>query len=374
MVPSYHGTSSYLLMTKYNDYADSFAGGTGVNELAVLDPNAAEQDPDCTTMSLPVMKEVLTVVGPTPDLAFRAAGHPNAVKEWCVNSAAVDPWTDSVLANSEDGKLYRWDLTSGRLTQAVTLTPGVGEAYTPTVVGPDGTVYAINDSVLFAVGARPLPSFSVAAASVTVSPRTQAALTFTVSLSAPSPTPLTVDYATADGTARSSVDFTPERGTLTFAPGQTRGFVTVPALGAPAPGPVDAFWLVLSNPGPGARLSAPAAAGTVVFDITSQVTVTRSSLFMNRLNGLAFQTVTLTNNGPAPVFAPVSLVLTGLTPGVSLADLSGLTGAGLPYIEAVPAGVMLGAGRRVTVLLTFSGNLAAGVSYQPRVVAGVGTR
>jgi hypothetical protein len=32
------------------------------------------------------------------------------------------------------------------------LTPGIGEAYTPTLVGPDGTVYAINDATLFAVG------------------------------------------------------------------------------------------------------------------------------------------------------------------------------------------------------------------------------
>jgi hypothetical protein len=32
------------------------------------------------------------------------------------------------------------------------LSPGVGEAYTPTVIGPDGTVYAINDAVLYAIG------------------------------------------------------------------------------------------------------------------------------------------------------------------------------------------------------------------------------
>jgi hypothetical protein len=34
----------------------------------------------------------------------------------------------------------------------VTLTSGVGEAYTPTAIGADGTVYAINNSILFAVG------------------------------------------------------------------------------------------------------------------------------------------------------------------------------------------------------------------------------
>src|SRR5262249_1119959 len=42
-VPSYAGTSSYLLLTKYNDYAG--AGGTGNNRMAILDPNASMTDP-----------------------------------------------------------------------------------------------------------------------------------------------------------------------------------------------------------------------------------------------------------------------------------------------------------------------------------------
>jgi hypothetical protein len=74
------------------------------------------------------------------------------VDEWCINSAAVDPATKSVIANSEDGNLYRWDLTTNTFTQKVNLTAGIGEAYTPTVIGVDGTVYAINDAILFAVG------------------------------------------------------------------------------------------------------------------------------------------------------------------------------------------------------------------------------
>jgi hypothetical protein len=146
LVPSYHGNSSYLLMTKYNNYVE--AGGDGVNRIAILDPQNSETDP---ISGATTMKEVLTIAGPTPDSA-NTNSYPNAVREWCINSAAVDPSTRSVLANNEDGKLYRWDLTSNMLTQTNTLTSGIGEAYTPTIVGVDGVVYAINNATLYAVG------------------------------------------------------------------------------------------------------------------------------------------------------------------------------------------------------------------------------
>jgi hypothetical protein len=113
----------------------------------VLDPHDSMTDP---VSGGPVMREVLTVAGPTPDDDFPS--FPDAVREWCINTAVVDPLTGSVLANNEDGMLYRWDLSSGLLTESIVLTPGLGEAYTPTTIGPDGTIYAINNATLFAVG------------------------------------------------------------------------------------------------------------------------------------------------------------------------------------------------------------------------------
>jgi hypothetical protein len=154
LVPSYQGTSTYLLMTKYNNYADT--GGDGVNKIAILDPNDTEIDP---RTQFPVMKEVISIAGVTPDPTFIAT-HPNAVREWCINTAAVDPFTDSILANSEDGRLYRWDLTTNTFSQSITLTTATGEAYTPTLIGADGTVYAVNNATLFAVqrAAPPVPA------------------------------------------------------------------------------------------------------------------------------------------------------------------------------------------------------------------------
>jgi len=142
MVPSYGGGSPYLLMTKYNDYA-GIGSGDGLNRVAILDPRASQSD---RVSGLPVMKEVLTILGPTFE-----AGSATAVKEWCINTAVVDPATKSILVNSEDGYLYRWSLVTNTLTQRIQLTSGIGESYTPTAIGADGAVYAVNNAVLFAI-------------------------------------------------------------------------------------------------------------------------------------------------------------------------------------------------------------------------------
>jgi hypothetical protein len=146
-VPSYTGRSPYLILTKYNNYVGAGAGN-GVNKVGVLDPSANMQD-EYSSTPVTVMKEVITVTGVTPD---PTAGFPNAVREWCINTAAIDPFTKSAIINSEDGVVYRWDFTTNTLLQSVRLTGGLGEAYTPTVIGPDGIVYAINDAILFAIG------------------------------------------------------------------------------------------------------------------------------------------------------------------------------------------------------------------------------
>ncbi len=147
-VPSYHGTSKYLILTKYNEYA-GFPSGDGVNKVAILDPNASAFE---SHNGFNAMKEVLTVVGVTPDTGFRNSGYPNAVREWCINSAAVDPKNKCAIVNSEDGHCYRWDFVTNTLSQVLTLSPGIGEAYTSTVIGKFGVSFAINNAVLCAMG------------------------------------------------------------------------------------------------------------------------------------------------------------------------------------------------------------------------------
>ena len=157
MVPSYHGASSYLILTKYNNYFAGevgASGGNGINKIAILDPYATQIDPNNDGVSnFLVMNEVLTIDAPTPDQEAIDAGYPNAGREWCVNATAIDPFTKSALLNSEDGRFYRWDLTTNTLTQSVIENPlGIGEPYTPTAIGMDGTIYGVNGGFLFAMG------------------------------------------------------------------------------------------------------------------------------------------------------------------------------------------------------------------------------
>jgi hypothetical protein len=144
IVPSYAGSSPYLLLTKYNNYLGA-GTGDGKNRVAVLDPDATEQDPYSNVL---VMNEVITVLGPTHD----PNGPPTAVYEWCVNTVAVDPATKSALVNSEDGHAYRWDFTTNKLVDKFALGGPVPEAYTPTVIGPDGTNYIWSGATLWAIG------------------------------------------------------------------------------------------------------------------------------------------------------------------------------------------------------------------------------
>ncbi|MGH3394443.1 MAG: hypothetical protein ACRDPO_07110 [Streptosporangiaceae bacterium] len=143
-VPSYHGPSSYLLMSKYDNYIIG-KQGDGRNKVAVLDPGVSQKDPFSKVKTMKVVKSILS-----PD---HEPGTPAGARyEWCINSAVVDPADDSVFVNSEDGMLYRWDLATNTLAEKIRLNAPRGESYTPTMLGPDGTVYAINNGTLYAVG------------------------------------------------------------------------------------------------------------------------------------------------------------------------------------------------------------------------------
>jgi hypothetical protein len=110
---------------------------------------------------------------------------------------------------------------------------------------------------------------------------------FTVTLASGGSLPVTVDYATADGTATAGSDYQATSGRLTFAPGDTQKTITVLVNGDSTNEPDETFFVNLSNPtnaavtrsqglglivnddAPGIRLSA--ANYTVNEDVTDAV-------------------------------------------------------------------------------------------------------
>ena len=199
MVPSYTGPSSYLLFSKYNDYA--FADGNGVNRVALLDPNATQLDGHSSASGLTEMREVLTVIGPTPDAGVSHISFPFAVKEWCINAPAVNPATNSVYFTSEDGRAYRWNLLTNNLDQSVVLTPGFLEPYVPTVIGPDGTVYTLNGGTFFALGSGSSSIVTLTSSSPDIrNAIVGSPITFTATVTGGSPSPLTGTVTFTDRT------------------------------------------------------------------------------------------------------------------------------------------------------------------------------
>jgi hypothetical protein len=71
---------------------------------------------------------------------------------------------------------------------------------------------------------------------------------FDVSLSNPSSSTVTVDYATANGTALAGDDYTATTGTISFAPGDTAATIDVPVTSDAIDEPTQTFDVTLTNP------------------------------------------------------------------------------------------------------------------------------
>ncbi len=115
------------------------------------------------------------------------------MREWCINTAAVNPATNSIFVPNENGRVHRWNLATNSLSEAASIGPGLGQPYVPTIIGPDGQIYTMNGGTLFALGG--LNGVRVTLASSMPDTRAVVAgesLTFTATITntaAPGPTP-----------------------------------------------------------------------------------------------------------------------------------------------------------------------------------------
>ena len=129
--------------------------------------------------------------------------------------------------------------------------------------GTEGAICTADGKVLAntAVATVPGPlALSVADARVDEAPG--AVLAFAVTLNRAASATVTVDYATADGTATAGADYTATSGMLTFAPGETAKTVSVPVLDDAHDDTEETLTLTLSNAS-GARIRDGEATGTI---------------------------------------------------------------------------------------------------------------
>jgi len=138
------------------------------------------------------------------------------------------------------------------------------EAFTITLSNPSvGATLGKSQGTATIVSSQPQPGLSVADVSVVDGVSGTTPINFTVTLSNPSGDPVTVNYATANGTATAGSDYQAASGTVTFAPGQTNQTVPVYAIGDPLYDASETFILNLSGP-VNATLARSQATATIV--------------------------------------------------------------------------------------------------------------
>lgn len=111
----------------------------------------------------------------------------------------------------------------------------------------------------------PPPSVSIGDVSVTEGQAGTKTARFTVSLSAAASGPVTVVYATANGTATAGSDYTATSGTLSFAAGETSKTIDVTITGDTQVEADETFLLRLTSAA-GATIATPQATGTIKND------------------------------------------------------------------------------------------------------------
>ena len=171
----------------------------------------------------------------------------------------VQTYTDSTDDNGETVKLK---LSNARWINF--WVNGAGHDADGVPLDPDGKPTARHLGITRAEATGTIydaRGISVADASATEG--TDTTIDFTVTLASATTIPVTVDYATVDGTAKDGEDYTAQSGTLTFAVGETSKTVKIAVLSDEMDEEAETFTLVLTNPSTGATITDGSATGTI---------------------------------------------------------------------------------------------------------------
>ncbi|MHC5538694.1 beta strand repeat-containing protein [Singulisphaera rosea] len=147
---------------------------------------------------------------------------------------------------------------------------------------------------------------------------------FTVTLDPPNiEEPVTVDYSTADGTAKAGVDYQAVSGTLTYQPDETTQTIDVPIIGGTNVKPPETFLVNLTN-ATNAVIDRGTGTGTIVDNSQGGSLQFSSPTYSVGMNaGTATITVTRTNGNASDVGVAYSTSGGTAVPGVDYTPVSG---------------------------------------------------
>ncbi|WP_370499630.1 Calx-beta domain-containing protein [Mycolicibacterium sp. jd] len=188
-------------------------------------------------------------------------------------SAGLDGWTVEFDTPAQISNIWNAEIVSRvgnhYVVRNASWNPKVAANQTVSFgfqASPGGASATATNFVVNGQASAPVqPTVSVADAAVNEAHSGATQMTFVVTLSKASTTPVTVTYATGNGTATAGVDYTAKSGTVTFAPGVLSQQIQVSITGDTAVEANETFTLTLSNPS-GATVSDGSATGTITND------------------------------------------------------------------------------------------------------------
>ncbi|WZP01061.1 Calx-beta domain-containing protein [Isosphaeraceae bacterium EP7] len=248
---------------------------------------------------------------------------------------------------------------------AGTLTFLPGGALTQTIIVPivDDAIFETSESFLLNLSAptnatlsntvgtgtivddEPEPTITITGLAMTEGDAGTSSVAFVVTLSGLSSLPITVQFATADGTATAGVDYVASGGTLTIPAGSLTGTILVPITGDLLDETDEAFVVNLTAP-TNATLALGQAQGAILDDdATPTATISGA-------------TVTEGDAGTTNAVFTVTLsAVSGRDVTLNFATADGTATAGVDYVASggtltIPAGSLTG-----TILVPITGDL-----------------
>jgi hypothetical protein len=219
--------------------------GLRIDDVAVTEGNSGTQTATFTVTRVGDSEQTATVDFATDDFTATAGSDYQAASGTLTFAPGETSKTIDVLVTGDT-------LFETEEVFAVSLSNAVGAA----IVDGQGFGTIANDDAA-------QPALSITDVTKNEGRKGKTSFTFTITLSAPSTQTVTVQFATADGTARvSDSDYSAKSGTLTFQSGQTSKTVTISVRGDRKAEPDETFFVNLSS-ATGATIDDGQGVGTI---------------------------------------------------------------------------------------------------------------